>query len=96
MIDVNKDWDLATARENWTAYSEHNLHWIEEPISADRPLRESGFTTGSLLRLVAYWGMSNLIIISIQNALNFYNQTCASGAALARLCLWQSDLYVME
>ena len=40
MIDVNQGWDLATARENWTAYSEHNLHWIEEPISADRPLSE--------------------------------------------------------
>lgn len=40
MIDVNQGWDLATARENWTAYSKHNLHWIEEPISADRPLSE--------------------------------------------------------
>ena len=36
------------------------------------------------------------IVPSIQNALNFYNQTCASGAALARPCLWQNDLYVME
>ena len=32
----------------------------------------------------------------LKNALNFYNQTCASGAALARPCLWQNDLYVME
>ena len=40
MIDVNQGWDIATALENWTAYSEHNLQWIEEPISADRPLNE--------------------------------------------------------
>ena len=42
MIDVNQGWDLATARENWIAYSEHNLDWIEEPIPADRPLSEWG------------------------------------------------------
>lgn len=40
MIDVNQGWDLATAQENWIAYSEHNLDWIEEPIPADRPLSE--------------------------------------------------------
>ena len=40
MIDVNQGWDLATARENWIAYSEHNLDWIEEPLAADRPLSE--------------------------------------------------------
>ena len=40
MIDVNQGWDLATAQENWIAYSKHNLDWIEEPIPADRPLSE--------------------------------------------------------
>lgn len=40
MTDVNQGWDVETACENWAAYSEFNLGWIEEPLPADRPLDE--------------------------------------------------------
>ena len=40
MVDVNQGWDIDTAIDNWSAYSEFNLNWIEEPIPADRPLTE--------------------------------------------------------
>ena len=40
MVDVNQGWDLSTAMNNWPAYSNFNLDWIEEPLPADRPLYE--------------------------------------------------------
>ncbi|MDG1886283.1 MAG: mandelate racemase/muconate lactonizing enzyme family protein [Alphaproteobacteria bacterium] len=40
MVDVNQGWDLSTAMNNWPAYSNFNLNWIEEPLPADRPLYE--------------------------------------------------------
>lgn len=40
MADINQGWDVDTACNNWPAYSEFNLQWIEEPLPADRPLNE--------------------------------------------------------
>jgi D-galactarolactone cycloisomerase len=40
MTDVNQGWNIETACENWSAYSEFDLRWIEEPLPADRPLDE--------------------------------------------------------
>ena len=40
MTDVNQGWDVETACENWSAYSDFDLRWIEEPLPADRPLDE--------------------------------------------------------
>ena len=40
MTDVNQGWDVETACANWSAYSDFDLGWIEEPLPADRPLDE--------------------------------------------------------
>lgn len=40
MTDVNQGWNLSTAIDNWSSYSDFNLRWIEEPLPADRPLSE--------------------------------------------------------
>lgn len=40
MTDVNQGWDLETALDNWSDYSDFDLRWIEEPLPADRPIEE--------------------------------------------------------
>jgi D-galactarolactone cycloisomerase len=40
MVDVNQGWDLRTACATAPKFAEFGLHWIEEPLPADRPLAE--------------------------------------------------------
>jgi D-galactarolactone cycloisomerase len=40
MVDVNQGWDLRTACTMAPKLAEFGLHWIEEPLPADRPLVE--------------------------------------------------------
>lgn len=40
MVDVNQGWDLGTACAMAPRFAEFGLHWIEEPLVADRPLAE--------------------------------------------------------
>jgi L-alanine-DL-glutamate epimerase-like enolase superfamily enzyme len=40
MVDVNQGWDLATACRMAPKLAEFGLHWIEEPLPADRPMAE--------------------------------------------------------
>ena len=40
MVDVNQGWTVETACDNWLAYSDFDLQWIEKPLAADRPLDE--------------------------------------------------------
>jgi D-galactarolactone cycloisomerase len=40
MVDVNQGWDLRTACTMAPKLAEFGLHWIEEPLPADRPLIE--------------------------------------------------------
>jgi len=40
MVDANQAWDLTTAKEMSRRLSEYGLSWLEEPIRADRPVRE--------------------------------------------------------
>jgi len=40
MVDVNQGWDLSTACRMAPKLAEFGLHWIEEPLTADRPLGE--------------------------------------------------------
>jgi len=37
MVDVNQGWDLRTACATAPKFAEFGLHWIEEPLPADRP-----------------------------------------------------------
>lgn len=40
MVDVNQGWDLRTACAMAPKLAEFGLHWIEEPLLADRPMTE--------------------------------------------------------
>ena len=40
MVDVNQGWDLRTACTMAPKLAEFGLHWIEEPLAADRPTAE--------------------------------------------------------
>jgi D-galactarolactone cycloisomerase len=40
MVDVNQGWNLSTACRMAPKLAEFGLHWIEEPLMADRPLGE--------------------------------------------------------
>ncbi len=40
MVDVNQGWDLRTACAVAPKFAEFGLHWIEEPLLADRPSAE--------------------------------------------------------
>ncbi|MDP1962373.1 MAG: mandelate racemase/muconate lactonizing enzyme family protein [Reyranella sp.] len=40
MVDVNQGWDLRTACTMTPKLAEFGLHWIEEPLLADRPMIE--------------------------------------------------------
>ena len=40
MVDANQGWDLRTACTMVPKFSEFGLHWIEEPLMADRPATE--------------------------------------------------------
>lgn len=40
MVDVNQGWDLRTASVMVPRLAEFGLHWIEEPLVADRPVTE--------------------------------------------------------
>ncbi|MDP3163654.1 MAG: mandelate racemase/muconate lactonizing enzyme family protein [Reyranella sp.] len=40
MVDVNQGWDLRTACAMAPKLAEFGLHWIEEPLLADRPMAE--------------------------------------------------------
>jgi D-galactarolactone cycloisomerase len=40
MVDVNQGWDLRTACTMAPRLAEFGLHWIEEPLVADRPVTE--------------------------------------------------------
>lgn len=40
MVDVNQGWDLRTACTMAPKLAEFGLHWIEEPLAADRPWPE--------------------------------------------------------
>lgn len=40
MVDVNQGWDLRTACTMMPKLAEFGLHWIEEPLVADRPVAE--------------------------------------------------------
>lgn len=40
MVDVNQGWDLRTACATAPKFAEFGLHWIEEPLPADRPFAE--------------------------------------------------------
>lgn len=40
MVDVNQGWDLRTACAFAPKLAEFGLHWIEEPLVADRPMAE--------------------------------------------------------
>jgi L-alanine-DL-glutamate epimerase-like enolase superfamily enzyme len=40
MVDVNQGWDLGTACAMAPKFAEFGLHWIEEPLPADRPAGE--------------------------------------------------------
>jgi L-alanine-DL-glutamate epimerase-like enolase superfamily enzyme len=40
MIDPNQGWTVQEAIRLGCAYAAYDLHWIEEPIAADRPLAE--------------------------------------------------------
>jgi L-alanine-DL-glutamate epimerase-like enolase superfamily enzyme len=40
MVDANQVWDRDQAISRAAAFEKYDLHWIEEPIRCDRPLRE--------------------------------------------------------
>ncbi len=40
MVDANQAWEFAEAEQQIRALADEGLHWIEEPIAADRPADE--------------------------------------------------------
>lgn len=40
MVDINQGWDFATAMRSVDYLREFPLHWIEEPLTCDRPAHE--------------------------------------------------------
>jgi len=46
MVDINQGWDLGTASRMLGVLNEFPLHWIEEPLTCDRPAWEWGQLRG--------------------------------------------------